>query len=384
MTAANPFAPGFGTTPPLLVGRRDDLRDFESAFDDGVNSPFRTVLVTGNRGAGKTVLLNAFEDIARRRGWHVLSETLSPGLGRRVLLDHIPRTLIELDGGARGARLTGITSPFGGVSWEGAPERNSASTLRGSLQTLVEHAEQAGSGVLLTLDEIHTSNMDELRDIAITAQHLRREGRQFMFVGAGLPTSVSDLLSGDVLTFMRRAERMTLGAVSMDDVRDALRVPIEQFGRRIEPDALDYAAEATGGYPFLIQQVGYAAWRSTDGVIRLANAAFAADEARRKVGRLVAGPAVHDLSPVDRSFLVAMSVDDGPSRMGDITQRLRVSKQYGNTYRIRLLQTLLIHQPSRGMVDFTLPMMREYLREEAAHLALTDQEEADPDAAERQ
>lgn len=377
----NPFAPGFGTTPPLLVGRRQDLADFRSSFADGVNSPFRSILITGNRGSGKTVLLNAYEDMAREHNWIALSETLSPGLGRRMVFDHIPREVMKLKGGPRGTALTGVQTPVGGATWQRGEEPSTPATLRGALQGLIEIAEKQGRGVLLTLDEVHAAHLDELREIAITAQHMRREGREFTFVAAGLPTSVSDLLSGDVLTFMRRAERQTMDSVSLDDVRDALRVPIEQHGRSIDPDALDYAAEATGGYPFLIQQVGYMAWRTTDGNITLSAAAYAADEARRKVGRLVAAPAIQDLSPVDRSFLLAMAVDSGPSRMADIITRLRVSKQYANTYRLRLLESLLVHQPDRGVVDFTLPMMREYLREEAAHLALvSDGEHPDPDS----
>lgn len=63
-TAANPFKATFGTTPPLLVGRDDVIRVFVL--------PSRTVQEPTNellwwlepRGIDKTVLLNAFEDVA--------------------------------------------------------------------------------------------------------------------------------------------------------------------------------------------------------------------------------------------------------------------------------------------------------------------------------
>ncbi|MEI2699431.1 MAG: hypothetical protein V9E94_14215 [Microthrixaceae bacterium] len=71
-----------------------------------------------------------------------------------------------------------------------------------------------GTGLLLTLDEIHQKQRDELRELATTVQHLFREGREIAFVGAGLPSAVSEVLSDEVLTFLRRADRYHLGRVS--------------------------------------------------------------------------------------------------------------------------------------------------------------------------
>jgi len=85
-----------------------------------------------------------------------------------------------------------------------------------------------------------------------------------MSLGAGLPSTVNDLLSDDVLTLLRRADRHNLAAVAAADVADALRQPIEATSRQIEDDALAEAADGTGGYPFLIQLIGYWIWRIRD------------------------------------------------------------------------------------------------------------------------
>jgi len=58
----NPFTPTFGVTPPLLVGRGNVLDEFSLALDGGVGDPGRAMLLTGVRGAGKTVALNACEE----------------------------------------------------------------------------------------------------------------------------------------------------------------------------------------------------------------------------------------------------------------------------------------------------------------------------------
>ena len=91
----------------------------------------------------------------------------------------------------------------------------------------------------------------------------------------------------------------------------------------------------------------------------------AAVVAKRKLGQLVHEPALSDLSQVDRTFLVAMAVDDGPSSMADIAQRLGVNAQYAGNYRRRLIDAEIIAATGYGLVDFELPYMREYLREHA-------------------
>jgi hypothetical protein len=88
--------------------------------------------------------------------------------------------------------------------------------------------------------------------------------------------------------------------------------------------------------------------------------------ARRRLGSLVHAPALKDASAIDKSFLLAMSKDDRPSKMADIINRLDVSKDYANMYRRRLIDGDLIEPTAHGYVDFTLPYLRDYLREHAA------------------
>jgi hypothetical protein len=68
-------------------------------------------------------------------------------------------------------------------------------------------------------------------------QHASREDREVAFVGAGLAAPVSDTLNDDVLTFLRRAERYTLGSVARGDVARGFREPIESAGRTISDEA---------------------------------------------------------------------------------------------------------------------------------------------------
>jgi Mn-dependent DtxR family transcriptional regulator len=61
-----------------------------------------------------------------------------------------------------------------------------------------------------------------------------------------------------------------------------------------------------------------------------------------------------------------MAKDDGPSKMADIQERLGVDESYVSQYRLRLIAAELIEPTKRGYVNFALPYLREYLRDEAA------------------
>ncbi|MDR1151297.1 MAG: hypothetical protein LBK72_02255 [Bifidobacteriaceae bacterium] len=140
-------------------------------------------------------------------------------------------------------------------------------------------------------------------------------------------------------------------------------------GRTIGPESLELIARATGGYPFMIQLVGYHVWRKASGSIIENSAAVAGiEQARTRLGSLVHAPALQDLSEVDRTFLVAMAHDDGPSKVAEVARRMGKNAQYTNVYRARLIAAGIISSTSYGAVDFALPYLREHLRAHAAHL----------------
>jgi hypothetical protein len=365
---ANPFTPTFGTSPPLLVGRDEDLEDFREGLLEGPGSPERATLISGLRGTGKTAMLNAYEDIALDQGWLVVSETARPGLVRRLTEEHLPSLLREHDIEQTRSRLTAVSLP-GGVRGERHVHElhEAVPSLRSQLNRLVDVLAQSGKGgVLLTVDEITNEKaaLTDLRDLGDVVQHAFRERRDVAFAGAGLPGEVKGVLAARGTTFLRRADRRSLGRIDRADVARALRVPIEQAGRHITSEALDIAVEGTSGYPFMIQLVGLHTWRAAgdaDG-IEAAHAERGVSRAKAKVGDLVHASAIADLSARDREFLRAMAVDDGPSRMRDIADRMGRDENYASQYRLRLIDAEVISEAGHGLVTYTLPGLRDFLR----------------------
>ncbi len=243
-----------------------------------------------------------------------------------------------------------------------------AAGLRSQVERLAAVLESNDTGLLITVDELHRNLIDELEQLFAVIQHAFRDELALAFVGAGLPSAITDLLNHKVLTFLRRAERHTLGVVSRGDVAFALNEPIEDGRRTISDDALTVAVEATAGYPFMIQMVGYGIWRQhpKQREIPIEDVRAGIEYARRRLGSLVYEPSLKECSDVDKTFLLAMARDDGPSRISDIQSRMGVNKNFASQYRLRLIGASLIEAVGRGKVDFTLPYLREYLREHAA------------------
>jgi hypothetical protein len=362
--ARNPFKPTAGARPPLLVGRDNALDGFREALDDGPGAPGLLTIFTGPRGIGKTVLLTTAEEFAREQGWFVISETATEGLIPR-LASAMTRQLEELGDGPPGRRVIAVTAGGFGVTTQLPPTREPL--WRETATALATMLNGHETGLLITIDEIHAVKRDELTELAAVVQHLIREDLPIGLLVAGIPKAVSDLLNEDVSTFLRRADRIDLKDVPIHDVQAALAVTFADTGIAITSTQLERAAVATGGYPFLIQLVGYHVWRrAIEGIVTDESLADGIDAARRRLGSTVLQASISDLSHVDRTFLLKMAEDNGPSKLSDIATRLGENTKYAGVYRRRLMDAGVIINAGRGLLDFSVPHLRQYLREHAA------------------
>ena len=372
----NPFSPSFGVSPPVLAGRQPALSDFETVFGN-VRSPSYATLVWGLRGIGKTVLLNAYEDRAAAHGWLTIS---SAGAMPSGLLDDISRKASRLIGdfeaehGRRPGRVVSGVS-FGGVSvsTEAAPEPNALPALQHDLESLMaklgDALAQRGAGLLITIDELHAADVTEIRQFGGVFQLVsRRSGRPIAFVGAALPEMEERLMSGAAATFLQRCRRHEIGDLAMSDAVLALRVPVETAGGRIDDVALQLAAEASGGQPYLVQLIGADMWDECADPL----AGIAVDDVERavagsvvKFGQHVYAPLWRGLSDLDKRFLVAMLEDSRSSSIGDVGRRWQHDSRSLSRYRRRLLSAGLVTAVGHGRLAFVHDAARSYVAAQA-------------------
>ncbi|WP_243387506.1 ATP-binding protein [Bifidobacterium felsineum] len=367
--------------PPLLIGRDAIIDDFEEGLDDGPGAPGRLMRVTGARGVGKTVILTEFGRIAKARKWEVIDETASEGLAQRLLnrlAPDKPSVNLSLKPSVSIAGLGGISLGEASVSSKQMPL-----TLRAAMGQRLDALERKNAGLLVTIDEAQAADRSDMVAIATAVQHLIREERNIAFVFAGLPSIASKWLNDEVLTFLRRAQAEQLGDIPLQDVRDAFEDTFEDSGIAIEGKALDMAAKATEGYPFMIQLVGYHIWRiayrrSRNIDSKKPDAITVTEQdteqgianALSRLGDAVHGPELDGLSPIDKTYLLAMAQDDGPSSTSTVAERMGKDVAYANIYRTRLIDAQVIKDMGYGKVDFAIPYLRQYLREHAAYIRM--------------
>lgn len=370
MAARNPFSPTFGASPPVIAGRDELLEAVDDALAAGPAHPDYTSLFLGARGAGKTVMLNAVEDLAQARGWLIVREDASTaGLPGR-LARASTRLLNDLEE-APGRRLRSVTAAGLGVEFEPLDEPEPAESgpaeaLRGVLTALGRVLADRGTGLLVTLDELLSADVDEVRQFGSVMQLVcRRERLPIAFMGAALPQFEEVLESDDAATFMQRCTRYDIGMLDSGAARTAIARPLEDAGATIGPAALDRAVEASSGYAFMIQLVGFHSWEAAPDPpsgITVEDVSVGIARAQRRIARLVLDPTWRGLSEVDRRFLVAMARDDGPSRLAEVAERLGVDTNYASVYRQRLIRAGMIMATGRGRIDLAHHAAREWLR----------------------
>src|SRR5438046_9849873 len=101
----NPFSPGAGAPPPELVGREAILEQARVLLARiKAKRPEKSILLTGLRGVGKTVLLNEIERMAAENGYRTLALEAHEDKSLATLLVPPLRILLcDLDRVARAA-----------------------------------------------------------------------------------------------------------------------------------------------------------------------------------------------------------------------------------------------------------------------------------------
>ena len=369
----NPFSPSFGTYPPVLAGRDDLLDNWEVALESGPNHPDYTLLLLGMRGAGKTALLNAVEEIARQRGWLVIAEdTTHSGIVSK-LTKAAQEVLADVDRSGLTNRITGLRAAGVGVKFGRKPTPEPMPDLRTLLVRLGRRLSRRDAGLLITIDELQGATPEDFRHFGSIIQHVtRREGHPVAFVGAGVPAIEDMFLSGDEATFLQRCSRRDIGLLDDQAAATAIAVPIQERDAFLPPDVLVAAVRAVSGYAFMTQLVGFHMWKAAENPYRritMEEAMTGIAEAERRMGRLVLTPIWKTLSETDRRFLVAMSEDLGVSRLADVAARLDVTIGYAGVYRSRLIKAGMITPVRKGWIRFVHDAARQWIRRQASRSA---------------
>src|ERR1019366_392665 len=192
-----------------------------------------------------------------------------------------------------------------------------ATDLAGLFVELGEVARDHGTGVLITIDELHYVKLATLEALVMGLHRATQLALPIPVAGAGLPSLAT--LTGEPKSYAERIFPFpVIGSLTGDQPLEALEVPAADEEVRWAPEALTRVVEVTGGYPYFLQEFGKQAW------------------------------AMAELCP-------------GPVRSVEVAELLGKKATALGPTRDGLLKKALCFSPRWGEIDFTVPMFDAFM-----------------------
>jgi hypothetical protein len=380
----NPYTPNAGARPPALVGRDEEVEAFEVLLARLLRGRTeQSMLVSGLRGVGKTVLLTRFGELAREAGWTTVETEITrnsdfgermANLGRRALLQLAPRDRWK-DRATRAAAVLrsfqvtlrpdgSVTAGFDVDPAEGLADSGYLEEdLTDVFVALGEAAEEHGSGVVFLLDEVQFLEAPEFEALIAAIHKTVQRQLPITLVGAGLPQLPR--LAGEAKSYAERLFKFPkIGRLSDGQASVALADPAKLLGVDFEPDALGAAVRFTEGYPYFLQEYGNALWNQIDeSPVTAADVSLAQATVEAKLDGGFFRVRIERTSELEQSYLRAMAeLGPEPQAAKDVATILGRTSQQVGPIRARLIEKGLLYTPGRGLAAFTVPQFDRFMR----------------------
>lgn len=381
----NPYTPNAGASPEIIVGRDEHTRTFEillQRLQRGRTE--QSMIMTGLRGVGKTVLLSEFGEIARAAQWEVLEIEATKHDDvrfRQTIASLLKGALLRLSPRARwsdiGRRAAQVVSSFAAtvdqqgtwsLSWdieaaEGlADHGNLAMDLEDVFVAVGEAAKEKGRGVALLIDEVQFLSASQLEALIQAVHKTVQKKLPITFVGAGLPQIAE--LAGDAKSYAERLFKFPkIDSLNDADAEKALTEPALGEGVGFERAALDLAKSITKGYPYFIQELGYQVWEIAPGPsITLADVEAAKEVYETKLDGSFFRVRLDRATTLQTAYMRAMAeLGPDPQKASEVARVMRrESTQLGPT-RAELIGMGLLYTPEHGYAAFTVPDFDKFM-----------------------
>jgi hypothetical protein len=381
----NPFSPGAGTPPPELAGRQEVLEQTRILLGRVKHKRSeKSILLTGLRGVGKTVLLNEMERMALEDEYRTIIIEVHENKTLGVLLiPHLRRLLFELDrmagAGDKVRRGLAVLKSFVGTvkvkvgeiefGLDIDPEVGTADSgdieidLPGLFVAVAEAAVERGSYIAILIDEIQYLSGQELSALIMAMHKMQQRQLPLVLFGAGLP--ILPGLAGDSKSYAERLFSFPdIGALSEADAIEALQGPVNECGVGIEDAALQEIFRMTQGYPYFLQEWGYQAWnRAESSPIGLAVIENASEVVIQRLDNNFFRVRFDRLTDGEKRFLRVMAqLGSEAQRISDIADIMKVKTSSLGPARANLIKKGMAYSPSYGFMAFTVPLFDEFMR----------------------
>lgn len=382
----NPYTPNAGATPPVLVGRAQELMAFDILLDRlSAGRTEQSMIITGLRGVGKTVLLAEFRKTALSKDWAVIEIEIAKhddDQFRHALAREVRKALFAIaprkKWGDRARRAASVLRSFSlsvdpdgrvsaglnvepliGEADSGALDADLADLFVALGEAAVEH----NTGVVLLIDEIQFLNQTQFEATIAAIHKTVQRALPITMTAAGLPQMAE--LAGEAKSYAERLFSFPkIGKLDAEDAQTVLAEPASLEGVTWTEAALETALDFTEGYPYFLQEFGQAAWEAaSDSPIKIEDATVARDVVEEKLDAGFFKVRHNRTTELESAYLRAMAeLGPNPQRAATVAKLLdRTSQQCGPT-RATLIQKGLLYTPEHGYAAFTVPQFDKYMK----------------------
>ncbi len=386
----NPFSPGAGTPPPELVGRERILKDADILLGRiKLQRSVQSLILTGLRGVGKTVLLNEIKRRAYACGVLPIAveATEEKTLGE-LLIAPLKKVLFEFNRlqGTKDKVKRGLVAlrnfigtiriEFGDFELGIEPQQGLADSgdfefdLCELFSCVAEAAADKGMGVVVLIDEIQYLQEKELSALIMAIHRMQQESLPLALVAAGLP--ILPGLAGNAKSYAERLFQFPMvGALSEEDSCKAIRAPLEDANVRIDDDAVLRIHEVAQGYPYFLQEWGYQLWNYVDDVsICLKHVNSVYPKVLERLDTSFFKVRIERLTNAEKELLYAMAeVGVEEIKISAVAQKMQTTVGALGPRRGALIKKGMIYSPSYGKIAFSVPLFGDYLKRSRGNVA---------------
>lgn len=382
MFKINPYRPGAGLMPMYLAGRDEDIENVEQMFDALVlNVPTPSIMFSGLRGVGKTVLINKIQEKAEERNIfckHIEVEersdfipqvvTCTQAFLRKVSTKEKIKHLLQKSLDAVKCLNVSFSPSNNSFSLSlQEMELYKTTSLTQSLTELFvsigEIAYNSETPICFFVDEIQYMKKGELGALIAALHRTNQLGYPIMLVGAGLP-KIYKMLSDEKSYSERLFIYKEIGSLTYEQSVKAIEEPAKKFKVSYTEEAIKAIIEITKGYPFFIQQMCQVVYNNTnDKVIEVHHVRESLNEFLSLLDSGFFRVRYERCVENDKKFIFAMvRCGELPCTISNIAKNLHKNVNSISTTRAQLINKGIIYSIRYKELDFTVPEFSGYIQ----------------------
>lgn len=382
MFKINPYRPGAGLMPAFLAGRDEDIQYVDVMLKAlTMNIPTQSIIFSGLRGVGKTVLINKLQKNAESKGIfckHIEVETRNDFVSQiaacaqmflrevntkeklknliKKSLDSIKSLVVSFDPNRN-------TFSLSVQDRELYQSSNLTQSLTDVFTSIGEIAYDSKVPICFFIDEIQYMRTEELGSLIAALHRSNQLGYPIMVIGAGLP-KIYKMLSDEKTYSERLFVYKEIGSLDYEHAKEAIREPIRELDVEYADEAINKIFEITKGYPFFIQQLCQIVYQQSDkNIIEYQDVNNVINDFFEVLDNGFFKVRYERCADSDKRFIFAM-VECGelPCTISNIAQNLHKSVTSISTTRAQLISKGIIFPIRYKELDFTVPEFSGFIQ----------------------